>query len=556
MLLPKILTTLRGYDRRQFGRDAAAGVIVGIVALPLSIAFAIASGVTPDRGLWTAIIAGFLISVLGGSRVQIGGPTGAFVVIIYGIVQQYGIAGLTVATFMAGLMLIAFGLLRLGVIIRFIPRPLIIGFTAGIAVLIAVGQVRDAFGLAIADVPADVAGKLASYAAHSGTADVTAFAVTITALAILVLWPRVSHRVPAPLVALVVATAGVQLLGLEVETIGSRFGAISTSLPRPVLPELSLNDVRMLVGPAFTIAMLGAIESLLSAVVADGMIGSRHRSNMELIGQGIANTVSAIFGGLPATGAIARTATNIKNGGRTPVAGIIHAITLLTITLFFGTWAALIPMAALAAILLVVAYHMSEWRAFRSELSSPREDVAVLLAAFLLTVFVDLTVAISVGMIMAAFLFMKRMADVTGVELVTSRDDGGEDADDPDAVSRHDVPAGVEIYEINGPLFFGAATAFKDTLGRVSGRPRVLILRMRRVPVLDATALHSLLDVVQRSRGNGMLVLLSGVQPAVRETINRSALGDTIGEENIYSHFGAALTRAREEIEIRRLLAP
>jgi SulP family sulfate permease len=555
MLRPKLLSTLRGYDRRQLGRDTAAGVIVGIVALPLSIAFAIASGVTPDRGLWTAIIAGFLISVLGGSRVQIGGPTGAFVVIIYGIVQQHGVAGLTIATFMAGLILIALGLLRLGMIIRFIPRPVIIGFTAGIAVLIAVGQLKDALGLAIPAMPGDVAGQVAQYARFIGTINPAAAAITLASLTLLMLWPRVSHRIPGPLVVLLTATAVVQLAGLDVETIGSRFGEIRATLPTPVIPELSWDTIRQLVGPAITIALLGAIESLLSAVVADGMIGASHRSNMELVAQGVANTASSILGGLPATGAIARTATNIKNGGRTPIAGIVHAITLLIITLFFGKWAALIPMAGLSAILLVVAYHMSEWRAFRSELTSPREDVAVMITAFVLTVLVDLTIAIEVGMVMAAFLFMKRMSDVAGVQDVTSgASDEDTETNDPDAVSRYQIADRVEIFEINGPLFFGATSAFKDTLGRISGKPRVLILRMRRVPVLDATALHTLADVVRRSRDDGTLVLLSGVQAGVAETIGRSTMRDVIGEENIYRTFSEAVRRANEEIEIRRVL--
>ena len=554
MLKPKLFTTLDGYSRQQFGRDAAAGVIVGIVALPLSIAFAIASGVTPDRGLWTAIIAGFLISVLGGSRVQVGGPTGAFVVIIYGIVQQHGVAGLTIATFMAGIILIALGVLRLGVIIRFIPRPVIIGFTSGIAVLISVGQLKDAFGLTIANMPGDVTGQVRAYAEHFHTLNFAALAVTVGSLLVLILWPRVSHRIPGPLIVLLVATAIVQLAGLDVETIGSRFGEISALLPAPEVPRVDWETIRQLINPAITIALLGAIESLLSAVVADGMIGGTHRSNMELVAQGVANTASSIFGGIPATGAIARTATNIKNGGRTPVAGMIHAVTLLAVTLFFGKWAALIPMAALSAILLMVAYHMSEWQAFRSELSSPREDVAIMLTAFLLTVFVDLTVAIEVGMVLAAFLFMKRMSDVAGVTVVSAADQSGDEPHDPDAVTHYAVPRGVEIFEINGPLFFGATSAFKETLGQVAGRPRVLILRMRRVPVLDATALHTLADVTRRSRRDGTLVLLSGVQPSVRETILRSTVRDIIGEENMYPMFSMAMARANEEIEIRRVL--
>src|SRR5688572_21071210 len=398
MLLPKLVTTLKDYNREQLVADLSAGVIVGVVALPLAIAFAIASGVTPDRGLYTAVIAGFLISALGGSRVQIGGPTGAFVVIVYGIVQQYGVDGLLAATLMAGFILLALGLAKLGGAIKFIPFPVVTGFTAAIGALIAIQQLRDALGLRMNAPPAELVERIAAYLEHAGT--VNPYAVGITALTLLLLffWPRLSRRVPAPLVALLAGTAAAQLLDLPVETIGSRFGTIPATLPAPVLPAVSFAELRELVGPALAIAALGAIESLLSAVVADGMIGGRHRSNMELVAQGVANLASPIMGGIPATGAIARTATNVKNGGRTPVAGIVHSFTLLVITLAAGRWAGLIPMATLAAILVMVAYHMSEWRAFAAELRSPRSDVAVLLVTFTLTVFVDLVVAIEVGM--------------------------------------------------------------------------------------------------------------------------------------------------------------
>ena len=553
MLIPKLATTLKGYDRDQFVKDLIAGVIVGIVALPLSIAFAIASGVTPDRGLYTAIVAGFIIAVLGGSRVQIGGPTGAFVVIIYGIVQQYGVGGLTVATLMAGVMLVAFGLAGLGTVIRFIPHPLITGFTSGIAVIIASGEIKDALGLRMGAVPANFVERFASYAQHVGSVNWAAVGICIASIAIIALWPRISRRIPGPLVALLVTTAAAKLLNLDVETIGSRFGSLTISLPHPVMPSLAFSEVTRLVGPAFTIALLGAIESLLSAVVADGMIGTRHRSNMELIAQGVANIASPLFGGIPATGAIARTATNIKNGGRTPVAGAVHAITVLVVTLFFGRWAALIPMATLAGILLVVAYQMSEWRVFRAELTSPRSDVAVLLVTFGLTVLVDLTVAIEVGMVLAAFLFLRRMAVVTNVSAVTPhlRDDAVRSDDGAPAA----VPKDVEVYEINGPFFFGAAETFKDTLALVAGKPKVLVLRMRRVPAMDATGLHALTDVVHRSRRDGTLVLLAEVQAQPLEALRRSVLLDEIGEENIVATLEAALTRAREELELRRLLA-
>ncbi|MFL5582774.1 MAG: SulP family inorganic anion transporter [Gemmatimonadaceae bacterium] len=554
MFVPKLVTTLRSYSRDQFASDAVAGLIVGIVALPLSIAFAIASGVTPDRGLYTAIIAGFVISVLGGSRVQIGGPTGAFVVIIYGIVQKYGLGGLTVATLMAGAILVAFGLAKMGAAIRFIPRPLITGFTSGIAVIIAAGQVKDFLGLEMGAVPAEFAEKMAAYAAHIGTVNVQAAGIAIASVVIIALWPRVSHRIPGPLVALLVTTAAVHLLHLDVETIGSRFGAINAGFPKPILPHLTFGEMAQLVGPAFTIALLGGIESLLSAVVSDGMIGGRHRSNMELVAQGVANIVSPLFGGIPATGAIARTATNIKNGGRTPVAGVFHSLTVLLITLFFGRWAALIPMATLAGILVVVAYHMSEWRVFRMELTSPKSDVAVLLVTFLLTVFVDLTVAIEVGMVVAAFLFIRRTADLAQITPVGEAEAEEEDALDPHATGRYAIPKGIEVFEIDGPFFFGAAETFRDTLARISGKPKVLILRMRRVPSIDATGIHTLSDVVRRSRRDGTLVLLSGVQAQPLAALRKSALFEEIGEEHVCGQFEEALARANEELEVRRLL--
>jgi len=492
VLVPKSITTLKSYNRSQFSADLVAGVIVGIVALPLAIAFAIASGVTPDRGLYTAIIAGFLISALGGSRVQIGGPTGAFVVIVYGIIQRFGIDGLIVATLMAGVILIVLGVARLGAAIKFIPHPVVVGFTSGIAVIIFSSQVKDFLGLKVGTLPAEFIPKWTVMSTHLGSIDGTTAGVSAVALAIMLVWPRVSHRIPGPFVALIVTTALVRFFHLPVETIGTRFGAISASFPHPVLPHVTLEQLTALVAPAFTIALLAAVESLLSAVVADGMIGGRHRSNMELVAQGIANIASPLFGGIPATGAIARTATNVKNGGRTPVAGMVHALTLLLITLFFGRWAALIPLSCLAAILVVVSYHMSEWRTFRSELTAPKSDVVVLLATFILTVIVDLTVAIEVGMVLAAFLFMRRMAEVTNISIVTRElaDADGEEEADPNAVRDRSVPNGVEVFEINGPFFFGAAEQFKDTLNQVARKPKVLIIRLRDVPAIDATGLH------------------------------------------------------------------
>jgi sulfate permease, SulP family len=558
VLVPKSVTALKTYNRSQFASDLVAGVIVGIVALPLAIAFAIASGVTPDRGLYTAIIAGFLISALGGSRVQIGGPTGAFVVIVYGVVQKYGVDGLIVATVMAGIILVIFGVARLGAAIKFIPHPVIVGFTSGIAVIIFSSQVKDLLGLRVDNVPAEFIPRWRALGAHFGSVDGPTLAVAASALAIMLVWPRINRRIPGPFVALIATTLVVRMLHVPVDTIGTRFGAISALLPRPVLPHVTFDQLAMLIAPAFTIALLGAVESLLSAVVADGMIGGRHRSNMELIAQGVANIVTPLFGGIPATGAIARTATNVKNGGRTPVAGMIHALTLLLITVAFGRWAALIPMATLAAILVVVSYHMSEWRTFRSELTAPKSDVLVLLATFLLTVLVDLTVAIEVGMVLAAFLFMHRMAEVTNVSMVTREiaDEGWDDTDDPNAVRDRIVPDAVEIFEVSGPFFFGAAEEFKNAVTTVRGKPRVLIIRVRDVPVIDSTGLHALHDLAKRSRKDGTLLILSDVhaQPMFA-LVNSDKLKD-IGEENVLGNIDDALNRARDYLGLDRLAAP
>jgi SulP family sulfate permease len=550
MLVPKVITTLKGYDRAQLTGDLSAGVIVGIVALPLAIAFAIASGVTPDRGLWTAIVAGFLISALGGSRVQIGGPTGAFVVIVYGIVQQYGIDGLIVATIMAGVFLVALGLGKLGGVIKFIPHPVVTGFTSGIAVIIFSSQIKDLLGLKMGAVPADFLEKWGAFAEHIGSFSVPTIGVTALALGIIVAWPKLNTRIPGPFVALIASTVIAQVFHIPVETIGSRFGDIAAAVPHPVVPHITFEQAQRLVRPAFTIALLGAIESLLSAVVADGMIGGRHRSNMELVAQGVANIVTPMFGGIPATGAIARTATNVKNGGRTPVAGMTHALTLLLIVLFFGRWAGLIPLATLGAILVVVAYHMSEWRAFRAELTAPKSDVVVLLVTFGLTVLVDLTVAIEVGMVLAAFLFMRRMAEVTNVKALSREldDEGDIYATDPNGVRRRAVPKDVEIYEINGPFFFGAAETFKDTLGQVGRKPKVLIIRMRNVPAIDSTGMHALKDVVHRTRGDGTLVLISDIHTQPLVALGRSAVIDEIGEENVFGNLDDALDRARQHL--------
>src|SRR3989441_6669116 len=517
--VPKLWTTLRGYTREDLVAALGAGVIVGIVALPLAIAFAIASGVPPERGLYTAIVAGFIVSALGGSRVQIGGPTGAFVVIVYAIVQKHGGDGRAAAPLMAGVLLMLSGSARLGGAIKFIPFPVTIGFTSGIALIILSSQVKDFLGLRMGAVPVAFLEKWQAFGTRLGTLNSWALAVSVLALGIIVGWPYINRRIPSPFVALILPTALVHLLHIPVETIGARFGVINAALPKPALPAVPLGQLPGLFGAAFTIALLGAIESLLSAVVSDGMIGGRHRSNMELVAQGVANIASPLFGGIPATGAIARTATNVKNGGRTPVAGITHSVTLLLIALFFGRWAGLIPMATLAGILVVVAYSMSEWRTFVSEFRAPKSDVAVLLTTFLLTVFWDLTVAIEVGMVLAAFLFMRRMAEVTNISVLTHefQDPTDDFENDPNAVRRRVVPPGVEVYEITGPFFFGAAETFKERLGRIAVRPKVLILRMRHVPAIDSTGLHALRDLVHRSRHDGSLVILSDVhaQPVV-----------------------------------------
>ena len=545
---PKLFTVLReGISTRQLSQDLMAGVIVGVVALPLAIAFAIASGVKPEQGLFTAIVAGLLISVLSGSRVQIGGPTGAFIVIIYGIVEKYGYDGLATATLLAGGLLICMGLARLGTVIKFIPFPVTVGFTAGIALIILVGQVRDFFGLQMEKVPAELPEKVAAFAEHIGTVNLWAAVIAVASVLIILAWPRLTHRIPGSLVAILATTAAVHLLNLPVETIGSRFGAVPSTLPAPQLPNISWELCRQMFSPALTIALLAGIESLLSAVVADGMTERRHRSNMELIAQGVANLATPIFGGIPATGAIARTATNIKNGGRTPIAGIVHAITLLLIMLFFGKWAALIPMATLAGILAIVAWNMSETHLFIKMFRGPKSDILVLVSTFLLTVLVDLTVAIQVGVVLAALLFMRRMAEVTQVGYVTRmlNQDEEEDPDDPLSINRRKVPAGVEVFEVSGPFFFGAVDKFKNAISAVEDTPRILILRLRHVLSLDATAMQALESVYARSRREQTTLVLSGVHAQPLIVLERSGLLEKIGADNIHGNIDDALNRAR-----------
>ncbi|MCB9304166.1 MAG: STAS domain-containing protein [Lewinellaceae bacterium] len=516
---PKLFTILKeGISRERFSKDILAGVIVGIVALPLCIAFAIASGVSPEKGLITGIVAGVVISAFGGSRVQIGGPTGAFIVIVYGIVQEYGIEGLTIATFLAGFLLMLMGFLQFGRLLKYFPYTLITGFTTGIAVIIFSSQVKDLLGLEMGQVPASFLEKWAAYAGHFASINPYAVGIGLATIFITLFFGKVSTKIPGSLVAIIGATAAAYYFQFPVDTIGSRFGEIPNTLPAPRLYRVDLNTIQHLLQPALAIALLGGIESLLSAVVSDGMIGGRHRSNMELIAQGAANILSAMFGGIPATGAIARTATNIKNGGRTPIAGIVHALTLLTIMLVASPLAKHIPLACLAGILVVVAYNMSELHAFFSIFKTTRYDIAVLLATFLLTVIFDLVIAIEIGMVLAAFLFMKRMADATnlGQSMIFEGPAGKEGPTFEQELKA--IPRNILIYEINGPLFFGAAQKFSDTLKNIIGdHHNVLILRMRNVPMIDATGLQRLQEILHFMRSRNVQVILSGVNQTIRE---------------------------------------
>ena len=554
---PKLLTTLRHYNKQQFTTDLLAGIIVGIVALPLAIAFGIASGVTPEKGIITAIVAGLIVSLLGGSKVQIGGPTGAFIIIIYGIIQQYGFEGLTIATLMAGVFLIMFGVLHLGTIIKYIPYPIVVGFTSGIALTIFTTQIKDLFGLTMETVPSDFIEKWVAYIGSFGTIDLWSAGVGIGSVAVIAAWPMIAKynnvlkKLPGSLIAIIVMTVAVLLLkqyaGVEsVETIGDRF-SISNQLPDAEMPSISWNVIKGLVSPAITIAILGAIESLLSATVADGVIGDRHDSNTELIAQGVANLASPIFGGIPATGAIARTMTNINNGGRTPVAGIVHAAVLLLIFLFLMPLAQYIPMACLAGVLVIVSYNMSGWRSFASIMKNPKSDVIVLVVTFLLTVIFDLTIAIEVGLICACLLFMRRMAETTDVKVISDEIDPEEEQSDFQMgnLEHLTIPEGVEVYEINGPYFFGAGNKFEDLMATLGHkRPKVRIIRMRKVPFVDSTGIHNLTNLCAMSQKEGIQVVLSGVNPKVQAVLHKSGFDQMLGEENICSHINIALERA------------
>lgn len=556
MFKPKLFVLLPQMTKSQLLNDIIAGIIVGIVALPLAIAFSIASGVSPEKGLITAIIGGFIVSLLGGSRVQIGGPTGAFIVIVYGIVQQYGINGLLISTFMAGIILMIMGFSQMGSIIKFIPYPVVIGFTSGIAVVIFSSQVNDFLGLSIKNVPADFIEKWITYFHNITFINYETLFIGLISLLIILFWPKVSKKIPGSIIAILISTALVHILSMNVETIESRFGSIPSSIPSLVFPEIDLSIIKQLIMPATTIAILAAIEALLSAVVADGMIGGKHKSNMELVANGVANIFSPLFGGIPVTGAIARTATNIKNGGRTPVAGIVHAITLLAIMLLLGQWAKLIPMATLAAILIVVAYNMSEHHTFRQLLKSPKSDVAVLLTTFGLTVIFDLTVAIEIGMILAVILFMRRMANVSNLGIITRELSDSEEQNDTNSIQKKIVPEGVEVYEINGPFFFGAATKFREVLRQVENPPKIMILRMRNVQAIDATGLNLLREIIQNNKKEDIQMIFSGVHAQPLFAMTQYQIINEIGEENIFGDIDSALDRAREILGLPKIENP
>lgn len=547
MFKPKLFTALKGYNRQQFTKDVTAGIIVGIIALPLSIALAIASGVSPEKGLYTSIIAGFLISFLGGSRVQIGGPTGAFVIIVFGVIQQYGYEGLVISTIMAGVFLILMGLLKLGSLIKFIPYPVTTGFTSGIAVVIFSTQIKDFLGLRIDEVPSEFLAKYESYISHISTINYQSFIIGAVSITIIIFWPKISRKIPGSLIAIIVSTIAAMLLNLEVETIGSRFGELSSSLPEFSLPSFNVRSLPGLIRPALTIALLAGIESLLSAVVADGMIGGKHRSNTELIAQGAANIASVLFGGIPATGAIARTAANVKNGGRTPVAGMVHALTLLLIMLVFMPYATLIPLSTLAAILMVVAYNMSEWRSFKNMFKAPASDIIILLLTFSLTVLADLVIAIEVGMVFAAFLFMKRMADVTHIKSISDEIEDMPESVDSNSINNKKVSEDVLVYEINGPFFFGAAGKFIEVIDEIQQKPpRVLILRMRNVPVIDATGYSALYGLYKKCRNNNTRLLLSNVQPQPMKALEKFEFINKLGRDNLCLDIDHALLTAEQ----------
>lgn len=547
---PVLFSTFKSYNKEKFLTDLMAGIIVGIVALPLAIAFGIASGVSPEQGLVTAILAGFIISFLGGSSVQIGGPTGAFIVIVYGIIQEFGIEGLAIATVMAGIILLLMGIFKLGTIIRFIPYPIVVGFTSGIALTIFTTQIKDLFGLTMENVPADFISKWGAYFQCIGTVNWLALAVGLGSILLIVITPKFSKKIPGSLVAIIVMTIVSYIMrhyfGISgLETIGDRF-EINASLPQPNGLAFNMSTIHGLLPAAFTIAVLGAIESLLSATVADGVTGHKHNSNTELIAQGAANLIVPFFGGIPATGAIARTMTNINNGGRTPVAGLIHAVVLLLILLFLGPLTKHIPMACLAGVLVIVSYNMSEWRTFKALTRNSHSDVAVLITTFLLTVIFDLTIAIEVGLLLALVLFMKRASEVTKITVSKNIVDLSHEGEITHEEEKLSIPEGVEVYEIDGPFFFGVATKFDECMKSLGDKPRIRIIRMRKVPFIDTTGLHNLEGLYHLSEKEKIKVVLSGVNEQVHAVLKKSGFATMIGEKNICSNIHEALERANE----------
>lgn len=548
---PKLISALRHYSMSRFKDDLIAGIVVGIVALPLAIAFGIASGVSPTVGLITAIIGGFLVSACGGNSVQIGGPTGAFIVIVYSIIQNYGLQGLAIATLMAGLILILLGLFHLGTVIKFIPYPIVVGFTSGIALTIFSTQINDFFGLGLKDVPSDFLSKWGVFISNFSNIDLPTLGVGVVSLLIIILTPKISKKLPGSLIAIIIVTALVYFLkeaipGMNVETIGDRFGNLPTDIPQPQGFELSMNTINILLPSAFTIAILCAIESLLSATVADGVTGSHTNSNTELIGQGIANVVVPFFGGIPVTGAIARTMTNITNGGRTPVAGIIHTVVLLMIFLFLMPLINLVPMSCLAAVLIVVSYNMSGWRTVVGIFKAPKSDVSVLIVTFLLTVIFDLTIAIEIGLLLAVILFLRRVMENTEIKVYSEQLDVAEGTE----ATQHevlDVAPGVSVYEIDGPFFFGVATKFDEMMRSTLGaKPVVRIIRMRKVPFIDATAVHNLELLIKSSQSEGIHIVLSGVNPQVRQTLIKAGVDRLVGNDHICDHITRAVVMANK----------
>jgi len=548
-LKPKLFSTLKTYTKEQFLKDIFSGIIVAIIALPLSIALAIASGATPEVGIYTAIIGGFFVSLLGGSRVQIAGPTGAFMVIVFSVISTKGFDGLIIATLMAGVMLVVLGFLRLGSLVKFIPYPIITGFTSGIALVIFSSQINDFFGMNLTNVPAEFIGKWEMYFANISKIDFNSIIIGFTSLLILIILPRYNKKVPAALVAIIFSVLIIFIFDIEVQTVYSKFGELSSSLPKIHFPVITIDKIKDLIGPAIAIAFLGAVESLLSAVVSDGMIGSKHRSDMELIAQGTANVFSSLFGGLPVTGAIARTVANIKNGGRTPVAGIVHSLTLLLILVSLMPLVGYIPLPSLAAILFVVAYNMSEWRKFKMLLKSPKSDIIVLLTTFLLTVFFDLVLAIEIGLLLSVFLFMKRMAEVSDISVKNL--DFAEDDDDflyTSLTKKYNLSEAIKMYQINGPFFFGAAYKFVEAISLLGIDTKVLIIGMKHIPALDATAIHTFKETVKLLESKDVKLLVTGLSRQPYKALDKAEVINMIGKENIFTNIKEAVKKAKIDL--------